>query len=276
METQKAEIDDNFRIPDALWEHTKALLPVEPPKPKGGRPRNDDRQMLDAVFYVLRTGIQWKALPRCLGAGSSVHDRFQAWRKAGVFRAMWAAGLLAYDGAKGIDWAWQAMDGAMTKAPLGGMGTGPNPTDRAKRGTKRCVLTEGKGVPLAVVVDGANRNDMKMTAATLDAIVVDRPEPTLDTPQHLALDKGFDSQEVRDAVAARHYIAHIRARGEEAAAKREIPGYRARRWVVERTHSWMNRFRRLLIRWEKKVENYLAMLELACAFISFRAAKVFG
>jgi len=106
--------------------------------------------------------------------------------------------------------------------------------------------------------------------------VVDRPEPTPDTPHHLALDKGFDYREVRDAVAARHYIAHIWTRGEEAAAKREMPGYRARRWVVERTHSWMNRFRRLLIRWEKKVENYLAMLELACAFISFRAAKVFG
>jgi transposase len=164
----------------------------------------------------------------------------------------------------------------MTKAPLGGTGTGPNPTDRAKSGTKRCVLTEGKGVPLAVAVEGANRHDMKMTAATLDAIVVDRPEPTPDTPHHLALDKGFDYQEVRDAVAARHYIAHIRTRGEEAVAKREMPGYRARRWVVERTHSWMNRFRRLLIRWEKKVENYLAMLELACAFISFRAAKVFG
>ena len=147
VETQKAEINDNFRIPDALWEHTKPLLPVEPPKPQGGRPRNDDRHMMDASFSVLRTGLQWKALPRCLGAGSSVHDRLQAWRQAGVFRAMWAAGLMAYDDAKGIAWAWQAMDGAMTQAPLGGVGTGPNPTDRAKSGTKRGVLTEGKGVP---------------------------------------------------------------------------------------------------------------------------------
>ena len=147
METQKAEINDNFRIPDALWEHTKPLLPVEPPKPQGGRPRNDDRHMMDASFSVLRTGLQWKALPRCLGAGSSVHDRLQAWRQAGVFRAMWAAGLMAYDDAKGIAWAGQAMDGAMTQAPLGGVGTGPNPTDRAKSGTKRGVLTEGKGVP---------------------------------------------------------------------------------------------------------------------------------
>lgn len=276
MEVQQAEIDTKFRLPDAIWEHTKALLPVEPPKPKGGRPRNDDRCMMDAIFYVLRTGIQWKALPRCLGASSSVHNRFQQWQQAGVFRAMWVAGLMVYDVAKGIEWTWQALDGAMTKAPLGGPATGPNPTDRAKSGTKRCLLTEGKGVPMACTVAGANRHDMKMAVATLDATVVERPEPTPTTPQHVSMDKGFDYDEIRDAVAARQYIAHIRARGEETALKKEIPGYRARRWVVERTHSWMNRFRRVLIRWEKKVENYMAMLELACAFISFRAAGVFG
>lgn len=273
---EQTEIPETFRIPNAMWEQTRPLLPPEKPKPKGGRPRNDDRQMLDAIFYVLRTGIQWKALPHHLGAGSSAHDRFQEWQRAGVFRQMWQAGLLEYDAVKGIAWEWQAMDGAMTKAPLGGAATGPNPTDRAKSGTKRCLLTEGGGIPLAVTVEGANRHDMKMAQSTLDGIVIERPEPTPEKPQHLCLDKGFDYEAVRELVAARQYIAHIRSRGEEAEAKREIPGYRARRWVVERTHSWMNRFRRLLIRWEKKVENYLAMLELACAFIAFRAAEVFG
>lgn len=276
MEGHTSEIDHKFRLPDAIWEHTKTLLPVAPPKPKGGRPRNDDRHMMDAIFYVLRTGIQWKALPRSVGASSSVHDRLQQWQQAGVFRAMWVAGVLAYDRATGIEWTWQALDGAMTKAPLGGSATGPNPTDRAKSGTKRCLLTEGKGVPMAVTVAGANRHDMKMAAATLDATVVERPEPTPDTPQHVSMDKGFDYDEIRDAVAARHYIAHILARGEETALQHGTPGHRARRWVVERTHSWMNRFRRVLIRWEKKVENYMAMLELACAYISFRTAGVFG
>jgi putative transposase len=117
---------------------------------------------------------------------------------------------------------------------------------------------------------------MKMTEATLDSIVIERPEPTAEEPQHLCLDKGFDYDAVREALEVRHYIEHIRSRGEEAEAKQDIPGYRARRWVVERTHSWINRFRRLLIRWEKKIENYLAMLELACAYIAFRAAEVFG
>jgi putative transposase len=273
---EQTEIPETFRIPDAMWEQTKPLLPPEKPKPKGGRPRNDDRQMLDAIFYVLHTGIQWKALPRYLAAGSSAHDRFQEWQGAGVLHRLWQAGPLKYDAVKGIAWEWQAMDDALTKAPLGGAATDPHPTDRAKSGTKRCLLTEGGGIPLAVTVEGANRHDMKMAQSTLDGIVLERPEPTPEKPQHLCLDKGFDYEAVRELVAARQYIAHIRSRGEEAQAKREIPGYRARRWVVERTHSWLNRFRRLLIRWEKKVENYLAMLELACAFIALRAAEVFG
>ena len=90
------------------------------------------------------------------------------------------------------------------------------------------------------------------------------------------MDKGYDYPEVRELLEGFGYTAHIRARGEEAEQKARIPGYWARRWVVERTHSWLNRFRRLLIRWEKKVENYLAMLHFACAWITFRAAELFG
>ncbi len=117
---------------------------------------------------------------------------------------------------------------------------------------------------------------MKLAAQTLESLPVERPQPTAETPQGLCLDKGYDFDEVRETVAAYGYTAHIRMRGEEARAKREIPGYRARRWVVERTHSWMNRFRRLLIRWEKKVEHYVALLRFSCAWIAFRAAKVVG
>jgi putative transposase len=269
-------VDEGWRIPDELWSRIEPLLPHKEPSPKGGRPRMPDRQAMEAIYYVLRTGCQWKALPRSLGAASTVHDRFQEWQQAGVFKRLWQAGLLEYDQRVGIDWEWQAMDGAITKAPLGQEGTGPNPTDRGKRGTKRSLLTEGQGVPLAVAVAGANRHDMKLTEATLQAILIERPDPTPEQPQHLCLDRGYDYPQVREIVEAWGYTAHIRARGEEAAAKEHIPGYRARRWVVERTHSWLNRFRRLLIRWEKKIENYLAMLHFACAWITFRAAGVFG
>ena len=138
------------------------------------------------------------------------------------------------------------------------------------------MLTDGHGLPLGIAVDGANRHDMKLVDATLEAIIIKRPEPTATQPQPLCLDKGYDYDAVRETLEAWSYTAHIRHRGEEAQAKRDLPGYRARRWVVERTHAWMNRFRRLLIRWEKKVENYLALLHFACAWITFRAAELFG
>jgi hypothetical protein len=115
---------------------------------------------MDAIFFVLRTGCQWNALNHTgICSSSSAHRRFQEWTQAGVFKAFWRDGLLAYDAFNGIDWTWLALDGAMGKAPLGGEKTGPNPTDRAKRGIKRSVLTDGSGMPLSVVIDGANRND---------------------------------------------------------------------------------------------------------------------
>lgn len=127
-----------------------------------------------------------------------------------------------------------------------------------------------------MAVEGANRHDMKLIEPTLRGFIVERPEPTEGKPQNICLDKGYDCSAVRELVEQWGYTAQIRSRGEEAEEKKRVPGYRARRWVVERTHSWLNRFRRLLIRWEKKVENYLAMLHFACAWITFRAAELFG
>lgn len=266
-------VDPLYQIADDLWSLMEPLLPAEKPKPKGGRPLEDSRKMMTGILYVLRTGCQWQALPRCLGAGSTVHDRFQLWRSGGVFEQLWRSGLLVYDLVKEIDWEWQAIDGAMTKAPLGQESTGANPTDRAKRGVKRSLLVDGKGIPLAVAVDGANRHDMKLTEDTLKAMMIKRPDPQR-VKQNMCMDKAYDFDEVRKILSYWGYIPHIRKRGEEIHQK--IAGNRARRWVVERTHSWLNRFRRLLIRWEKKKSNYLALLHFACALICFRAAMVFG
>lgn len=270
------EINPEFLPPRELWEEFKKVLPPWPPRPKGGAPPMPDEKAFEAIYYLLRTGMQWKALPRCLGAKSTVHDRFQKWQRAGVFKKFWRRGLHRYDENCGIEWEWQAMDGAITKAPLGQENTGPNPTDRSKKGTKRHLLTDGKGTPLAVVVTGANRNDFKETRNVLRNIVVKRPKPTKRKKQNLCLDKGYDFPEVKELVKRYGYTAHMRLKGEDHTKRKKIPGYRSRRWVVERTHSWMNRFRRLFIRWEKKTANYEAFLHLACAFISFRAAGVFG
>ena len=272
MATRKNGHD--YEISGEFWNKIKPLLPLPNPKKKPGRPRKDDKRILSGIFYLLRTGCQWKALPRFYGAPSTVHDRFQEWRRSGLFEQIWKAGLLEYENKKGLEWEWQAIDGAMTKAPLGGAGTGANPTDRGKKGTKRSVLTDAKGIPLSVTVDGANRHDKKLVKRTLDAIIFERPSPEEGT-QNMCMDKGYDFPDIRELVKEYGYTAHIKSLGEEN-IRIEIPGFRARRWVVERTHSWLNRFRRLLIRWEKKIENYLAMLHFASAWITFKAVGLFG
>jgi len=268
-----------FRISDALWAVLAPLLPkhVNTHRFGGGRPRVPGRRCADAIFYVLRTGCQWEALNQTdLCAKSTAHDRFQEWVAAGVFLKLWQAGLEQFDELQGIDWEWLSMDGAMTKAPLGGEKTGRNPTDRGKRGVKRSLLTEGHGVPIGLAVEGANRHDMKLVRPTLQSIAVERPDATVEQPQGMCLDKGYDYDEVREILEEFGFTAHIKARGEEAKELKAEAGKRARRWVVERSHSWMNRFRRLLVRWDKAPENYLAFLHFACALIAFRAAGLFG
>lgn len=258
----ESTIDPRFLPPDDLW---AALEPLLPQPPSSGRPRKPDRQMFSAIYYVLTTGIQWKALPRSLGAPSTVHDRFQQWRASGVFERLWATGLIEFDASVGLEMTWQSLDGCMTKAPLGGEHTGANPTDRAKRGTKRHLLTEGHGLPVGLSVTGANRHDMTEVELVLGSM----PVVSFEADQHFCADKGYDYDAVRSLVSRSGYRSHILGRGHEREAL-SLPGYRARRWVVERTHSWMNRFRRLLIRWEKKADNYLGLLHLACAIIVWR------
>lgn len=114
--------DDGWRIPDLLWENMKPLLPPRKKHPLGcHRPRIPDRDAMDAILFVLRTGCQWNALDRTnICRHSSAHRRFIEWTEAGVFAEFWKRGLLKYDKVNGIDWSWLSMDGAMTKAPLGG------------------------------------------------------------------------------------------------------------------------------------------------------------
>ena len=161
---------------------------------------------------------------------------------------------------------------------MGGKKTGKNPTDRGKKGVKRSLLVEANGIPVGMAVDGANRNDMKMVEATLESIPEDaqRPEPSAEAEQGMCMDKGYDYDEVREIVEEFGFTAHIKARGEEAQEIKKKAGYKARRWVVERTHSWMNRFRGILIRWSKKPENYLALLHMAFAFIIFKRMRLSG
>lgn len=292
---------ESWELSDELWEKVEPLLP----KPKsrirgrgykrrnvGGRPPADPRVVMAGIFYILRTGCQWNSAPERFGSGKTLHRYFQRWVRAGVFRKMWKAGLVEYDEARGIEWAWQSVDGAMTKAPLGGGATGKNPTDRGKIGTKRSLVVDGRGAPLGIVVRGANRHDSPLLGPTLDSMPVDRPEPTDEEPQNLCVDKGYKGKPTQEVATARNYILHRPAEEKKDKATKKgkakktkkakkpkadvarDPKKKARRWVVEVAHSWINRFRRLLVRWEKKTQNYLSMLYFACAVICWRKAAV--
>jgi len=151
-----------------------------------------------------------------------------------------------------------------------GKKTGPNPTDRGKCGTKVSLATDAAGGPLAVVVAGANCNDHKLLGPTLANAETVRPASR--RRHGLCLDKGYDYSVTRWLAAAFRYRLQLRRRGEDRPQRRWKP----RRWVVERTHSWFHRARRLLVRWEKKADNYLAFVHLTCAFISLDASSLAG
>jgi len=157
----------------------------------------------------------------------------------------------------------------------GGKKTGKNPTDRGKRGTKKSLLTDGDGGPLGVVIAGANAVEQKLLKATIEAIVVERPNPE-ELEQHLCLDKAYDNPNGREAASAAGYISHIRRIGEEKKACERSKEQKPRRWVVERTFAWLSKCRGILMRYDKKDGNYLGLIQLAGGLLWFRRLHRMG
>lgn len=135
-------------------------------------------------------------------------------------------------------------------------------------------MCEAAGIPVGLATDGANRNDCKLAEATIESVPVERPDPTPDQPQGVCLDKAYDHDFVRELLDERDLTPHIRSRGEEGKGLRTDLGHRARRWVVERVHSWINRYRSLLIRWSKKPENHRGLLKFCFALITWQQMGV--
>jgi putative transposase len=281
---------DYFRLPRPLWRKVKKCLPKKSKKAlkRGGRPRASDRAAINAIWYVLWTGCQWKAIHKdWFGVSASVvHERFQRWRRTGVFEKLIKRMAEYYARERGgVGWKWQAMDSKHSPAPLGGEKVGKNPTDRGKLGAKINLMVDGRGAPVSVVLTGANRHD-KVSAVEL--MVSATPKRPAHKEQHLCADKAYDSDDLREFAASAGYIAHIKVNprrsrkgasggaeptpDEEHSPKRVYP---ARRWIVERTISWLTKRRSLRTRWSKKAGNWLALVQLACAHILLNLA-VFG
>jgi putative transposase len=270
-DTTKNRIVNYHVMPRNLWRKLKKHLP-KPPKQKGpGRPRVNDRDALNGIWYVLWTGCQWKAVKRewFNVSSSTLHDRFQDWTKAGLFDQLFTIMVRFYARERHIGWRWQSADSKMVPAPLGGAQTGKNPTDRGKAGAKIHILVDEGGAPLALHITGANEHDKWSVDDLVIHIAVKRPNGE----QNMCLDKGYDYEDVHLFVEEQRYQKHIkhrRRRNEPKVEECPIPGetsFPARRWVVERTLGWLAKRRSIKIRWCKKPENWMAFLKLACADI---------
>ena len=255
-----------LEISDRLWSVATKIIPESSFKGKGscgGRPSANFRKVLTGIFYVLTTGCQWRKLPREFGPRSVVFKYYRSWVEIGVFEKIWNEALRAYDEKKGISWSWLSIDGSNKKAFFGKENVDFNPKDKNKGGTKLMVLTDKKGIPLSVVVKPANRHESQLLEETLGNIRAIRPNPCK-VKQHLCGDKAFDSVWCRESADEYGFLHHFRRRREEVPEKRR---HTPKRWVVERTHAWLNRFRRILTRWEVYSRNYEAFISLACASI---------
>jgi putative transposase len=267
--TRERPLPTIWELPDELWERIEPILSERYPRAGTGRPRADLRRVLDGVIFRLRSGCQWNQLPERFGSDSTVHGWFQRFVGDGVLEEIWAVLVSECEELGAVAWEWQAADGVMGKSRFDGAKRGPNPTDRAKMGTKKSVLVDQEGGPLGVAIEGANVHDTKLLAATIDAIVIERPDPEK-LPQNLCLDKAYDNPTGEAACASGGYVPHIRRIGEEkldGAGEKKHP---ARRWVVERTIAWLQKCRALLIRYDKKPQNYEGLIQLACALLWYR------
>lgn len=259
------------RVIDAVWAAVAGLLP---PPPVDGhplgchRPRIADRVCFTGILYRLALGCSWVDAGRMVGVGqATLRRRRDEWLAAGVFDAVAAEAIAAYDRICGLDLSEVAVDGSLHKAPCGGEGTGANPTDRARSGFKWSIATEAAGIPLGWATDGANRHDIPLLAPTLDAVDARGLLTDIET---LHLDRGYDAAAVRAHLArergiADAVIAHKRRPGQ--ATPSPEPLRLGLRWAVERTNSWLSNFGQLRRNTDRRSAHRLAQLALAITLI---------
>jgi transposase len=263
------------RVVDAVWAAVEPLIPMHHPEPHPlgcHRPRISDRKCFTGILYRLVTGCSWDVAGRLAGVGeTTLRRRRTVWNRAGVFSELRGEATRAYDRIIGLDLSEAAIDGSQHKAPFGGEGTGPNPTDRGKSGWKWSLATDRVGIPLAWAIDGANRNDMALLEPTLQQLDT---AGLLEEIETLHLDKGYDNG-VTVALVTTAGIDDL------VCAKRRKPGEPKAptvpvkngshtlglRWPVERTNSWLSNFGQLRRNTDRFTGQRLAQLDLAVALI---------
>ncbi|MCG6167614.1 IS5 family transposase [Leptospira sp. FAT2] len=265
MKSQLGHLD----IPEPIWLKLKQLLPKDRRIiSNGGRPRLDDRTVLAAIFYRVKTGVPWRYMPPMFGSKSTLHRRFQEWVEAGIFDKIHKEALKLYDHSIKIRTKRMAADGSQARAPKGGFFTGPNPTDRGKRGVKRHILVDRLGAPISFVISQSGTHDSKLLASTLDNFRFFRNKKRL-KPEILSLDKAYIGQAIKNNLKKRRIRYRIPNK-----KNTKIPEYirplKKFRWVVERTFAWINSFRAAKTCWEFKENNYMAIFKITFTLILLR------
>ncbi|UXN00465.1 IS5 family transposase [Xanthomonas hortorum pv. pelargonii] len=259
-------------IPIALWKRIEPLIPQVKRSPKGGRPRISDQQALNGIVYVLRTGVPWEDLPMELGYGSGMTcwRRLRDWQAAGVWHRLHQVLLTELRRAQKLDLSRASLDAASVASP--GAPTGPNPTDRGKLGSKRHLIVDRNGVPLAVCVTGANRHDSVVFEELIDALppIGGKPGRPRRWPDKLHADKAYDIDRCRAFLKQRGIIARIARKGIE---RNDRLG--RHRWGLERTHAWFAGMGKPRIRFEHRIDLHLALLSLACSIICLQLLSGF-
>jgi transposase len=261
-------------LPDDFWFLIEPILPPLTPRgPQGGRKPIPHRTVLTGILFALRTGIPWDCLPRQLGYGSAstLWRRLRDWQAQGIWQQIhftlldWLARL------GGIEWHHAAVDSSSVRAVGAGEETGPNPVDRAKAGSKRHVLVDGRGAPLAIRLTPANRHDSKECLPLLDAVpslvgpAGGRPRQR---PEIVLGDAAYGTLANRSGVIARGIRPWLSWRGEGHGS-----GLGRWRWVVEDVMQRLNRFRRLRVRYERRADIHQAFLWLACTVIVWQKLR---
>lgn len=251
---------------EPIWDQFAALLPphprVAPSHPLGcHRPRVPDRVVFEHVLAALVHGSGYERIASTGCSDRTIRRRAQEWAAAGLSEQLQTLALRAYDRMIGLDLEDVAVDGCITKAPGGGEVAGRSPVDRGKQGLKRSVATDGGGLPLHLVSAGANRHDAPLLAPTLAGLdKLDRlPEDIL-----VHLDRGYDGDPTRALLAELGFAGAIARKGVPA------PVQAGSRWVVERTHSWMNGYGKLRRCTEKRRHMVDFYLFLAAAVVVVR------
>lgn len=258
-------------VSDELWALVEPLIPKRQRRFRyPGRKPVDDRAVLAGIIFVLKTGIPWEDLPQEMGAGCGMTcwRRLQQWNQQGVWQRLHEVLLAKLRQANRIDWSRALIDSSSVRATHRGSATGPSPVDRRKYGSKRHLLTDANGRVLSSQVTSANTNDITQLKRLVDAIppVRGKRGRARRRPRRVQGDRGYDSEGHRDWLRDRGITPVL--------AKRQTPhgsGLGRYRWPVERTHAWLNQFRKLRLRDEVRVDMYEALLLLAVVLVNFNA-----